>query len=250
MATKERFQNPVVGDDIRLKLFTYNSNNRADFFSLEKVEIYFLDPEAKTAENLDGRTLFQTIESDDITRASIGEYEITVSLTDPSYVIGNYIDKWYVVAEENENTQSIENVFQVFPDLWYTTPIPIVYDFNFSFTPNKIRQGSKRFIIIDITPNVPRTSDLNRYYENLAIVSPLKISIEQKCGECIPAEKDLRLLVDCESVQIRERTRGFYFLDTTENGLDLSEGIYNVWFTMEFGESIFISDKLQMQIYN
>jgi hypothetical protein len=34
-------------------------------------------------------------------------------------------------------------------------------------------------------------------------------------------------------------------LDTT----DLDVGIYNVWFTMEMGENVFISDRMNLQIF-
>ncbi len=256
MAQKERFQNPVVGDDVRLRLFSYNSNNSADFNEVVQVEIFFLDPDERTEANPDGRRLVETIAGSSVSRTNVGEYEINITLADPSYTIGNYTDIWTVRVEANDSsTAEVANKYQVYPDLWYTTPIPIVYDFNFSFRPNKMRQGSKRFLIIDIVPNVPTTTDLKRYYENLAIVSPLRISIEQnECGpgtpfgcesQCIPTEEDLRLLVDCEEVTLREKTTGFYFIDTT----DLPCGVYNVWFTMEFGDSTYISDKQQLQIF-
>jgi hypothetical protein len=245
MALKERSQNPVVGDDVKLRLFAYNSNNRADFNEISKVEIYFLDPAAISEDNLDGRTLVETIDAADVTTVETGQYMITVSLGESKYAIGKYIDVWYVTVELGDPEATVENVWQIYPDLWFTTPTVLVYDFNFSFRPNKIRKGSKRFIVIDITPNVPKASDMARYYENLAIVSPLKISIEQECGNCVPAEEDLRLVVDQADVELRDKSLGYYFIDTT----DWAEGVYNVWFEMIFGESTFISDKLQLQIF-
>lgn len=244
MATKERYQNPVVGDDVNLKLFAYRTNNKTDFYSVEKVEIYYLDPAEISDTNLDGRRLVETVT--DITHVETGLYQITIDLEEVEYVIGNYIDVWYVYLTEDEVTPAtIDNNWRVYPELFYTSPIPIVYDFSFAFRPNKIRVGSKRYLIIDITPNVPSASDMARYYENLAICSPLKISIEQICGDCLPEEEDLRLIVDEEDVELREKMEGYYMLDTT----DMNVGIYDVWFTMEFGENIYISDKQQLQIY-
>lgn len=246
MADKQRFQNPVVGDTLTLNLFTYNSNNRSDVYSVDKVEIYYLDPNDQSDGNPDGRRLVETINS--ITNTETGLYQVEVELTDPTYVIGKYLDIWTVSFEENENTTSkIENFFEVYPDLWYTNTVPIVYDFNYRISPNKIRKGSKRWLIIDITPNVPKATDLEKYYLNLAISAPLKISIEQGCVPCMPPEEDLRLLVDCADVDIREKCVGYYFLDTED--LDLVEGIYNVWFNMELGENLYISDKQQIQIF-
>jgi hypothetical protein len=61
----------------------------------------------------------------------------------------------------------------------------------------------------------------------------------------MPQEQDLRLVIDSDDVTLREACRAYYMLDTTE----MSCGIYNVWFEMEFGESLYISDKQQLQIF-
>ena len=113
------------------------------------------------------------------------------------------------------------------------------------FRPQKLRKGSKRYLIIEINPNVPKGTDLQRYYENLAIVSDLKVSIEQKCGTCVPQEQDLRMVVDRASVDYREKKFGYFMLDTNE----MEVGIYDVWFEMEMGENTYISDRFQLQIY-
>jgi hypothetical protein len=245
MATKERYQNPVIGDSVRLKLFSFRSNNRTNFNAVDKVEIYFLDPEEITEENPEGRRLVETLTGASIVNVETGLYQVTLTLSDTKYTIGNYVDVWSAYIEANDDLSTVENTWMIYPDLFYTSPLPIVYDFSFAFRPNKIRLGSKQYIIIDITPNVVNASDLARYYENLAIVSPLKISIVQTCGECLPAEEDLRTIADEEDVEFREKGRGYYFLDTE----DWSEGLFDVWFTMEFGGNTYISSKQQLQIY-
>lgn len=247
MATKERMQNPVCGDTVRLRLLTYNSNNRRNVQSIEKIEIYFLDPNEVSEANPDGRRLVQTISADNVVQEDTGQYLIEVPIADPLYTIGKYLDAWYVTFEDVEcQTACITNSFLVYPDLWFTSPVPPVYDFSFAFRPNKIRKGTKRYLIIQITPNVPRGSDILPYYENLAIVSDLRVSIEIACGECVPAEQDLRLLVDRALVDYREKMYAYYFLDTSE----LECGIYNVWFELAFGENVFISEKNQLQIFD
>ena len=245
MATKERYQNPVVGDSVRLKLFSFRSNNRTNFNSVDKVEIYFLDPVEVTEENPEGRRLVDTLTGASIVNVETGLYEVTVALEDTKYTIGDYVDVWYAYIEANDDLSTVENTWKIYPDLFYTSPLPIVYDFSFAFRPNKLRLGSKQYLIIDIVPNVRNASDLARYYENLAIVSPLKISITQVCGECLPAEEDLRVIAEEENVEFREKGRGYYFLDTE----DWTEGLYDVWFTMEFGGNTYISSKQQLQIY-
>jgi hypothetical protein len=245
MSIFERYQNPTKGNTVKLRLFTYNSNNFRDVKNIQKIEIFFLDPNERTASNKDGKRLIQTVDGTSVTKEDTGHYFIEVELIDPLYTIGNYLDIWTIEFEDDECPAQVENIFQIFPYLWFTTPIPVVYDFLFTFRPNRLKKGSKRYIIIEITPNVPRASDLARYYENLAIVSDLKVSIEIACGDCVPQEKDLRLIVDKELVDFREKRFGYYFLDTTE----LDCGIYNIWFDMELGNNYYISDTNQFQIF-
>jgi hypothetical protein len=243
---KERMQNPAVGDNINLRLFTYNSNNLADLSSISKVDIYYLDQTFVSADNPDGRRLVHEFDGSAVTAEDTGTYLLQVSLDENLYVIGRYIDVWTVNVSDDQPSEHIEQVFDVYPKLWYSTPTPIVYDFNFHFQPNKLRKGSKQYLIIEIVPNVPTAGDLRKYYENLAIVSDLKISIEQACGDCVPAEDDLRLVVDAESVDYREKRYGFYKLDTT----DMDCGVYHIWFQLDFGGNTYLSDKLHLQIFD
>lgn len=246
MATKERYQNPAIGDDVRLRLFSYNSNNLADFQSITKVDIYYLDPAEVSADNPDGRRLVESFDGTSVVSEDVGKYLLTVSLDEAKYVIGRHIDIWTVNVSDDQPSETIEQVFDVYPALWYTTPIPVVYDFSFQFQPNKFRQGSKQYLIIEIIPNTPTAGDLRKYYENLAIVSDLKLSMELSCGDCVPAEADLRLVLDQVAVDYREKRYGYYQLDTE----DLDCGIYHIWFQLDFGGNRYISDKYALQIYD
>lgn len=242
MASKERYQNPVIGDDVTLRLLSYNSNARADLDSVDQIDIYFLDPQEKTAENPDGRRWVDTIQAADVTQDDVGAYSTVLNLVADKYLIGNWLDIWQCTVGTDQ--VPIENNFQVYPNLWFTTTTPIIYDFNFAFRPNRLKKGSKRYLAIEITPNVPGKDELYAYYENLAITSPVKINIEQYCGDCLPPEKDLRLVIDNADVTLREKCMAYYFLDTS----DMAEGIYNVWFEMGLGENVYISESSQLQI--
>jgi len=313
MSFRERTQNPVIGDSVKLRLFVYNSNQRRDVFGVNKVDIYYLDPELVAEDNPDGRRLIESIPGpgndqgnwnaltnspalasgvgtenewytvsvagttvlDGITTWAVGdlaifdgtvwtktlaadvvsvvheaegEYSITITLTDTKYVIGDYRDEWELEIEELQSVSHIENKWRILPDLWYIGPEPFVYDFSFGFRPNRFRTGAKQYITIDVRPNVPTASDMERYYTALGIASTMKISIEMACGDCLPAEQDLRLIVDRDELPIRKMCQGYYFLDT--EALELDCGIYNVWFEMDIGESTYISEKYQIEIYN
>lgn len=243
---RERFTNPVVGDDIILRFYTYNSNNLSNVEEIEKVEIFVLDDSIKSDVNPQGLRLVETIT--DITASATGEYSVTFNLDSSKYVIGNYVDRWHVNFETNVPTAEIDNYFKVYPNLWYTDITPVVYDFNFNFRPNRLRKGSIQYLMIEISPIVPTASDLQRYYQNLAIASNICISLEQTCNQCLPEEEDLRLILDNESVSVREKNRAFYQLDTVD--LDLECGLYNVWFRLDLGGNIYLSDKMQLQIYD
>jgi hypothetical protein len=244
-ATKERHQNPVINDSINLRLFFFNSNARYDPYDFEKVEIYFLDPWAKTEENPDGRTLVQTILPEDISKVEDGQYLVTITAESCTYHIGNYLDIWHTHLTEGGHVATYQQCFTIYPDLVFTSSLPVVYDFTFDFRPNRMRQGSIKYLEVDVTPNVPTECDAVKYYTMLAISSNIKISIEISCAECMPQEEDLRLIIDEEDVVYRDMGRAFYLLDST----DMDCGIYNVFFTMTLGESKYISDKMQLQIY-
>ncbi len=246
MATKERYQNPAIGDTVNLRMFSYNSNNLTSFESITQVDVYYLDPTFVSPDNQDGRRLVDSFDETAVQLLDTGTYLLPIEADDKKYVIGKYIDVWTVNAIGDQPNSRVTNVFQIYPALWYTTPIPVVYDFAFHFQPNKFRKGSNQFIIIEIKPNVPTAGDLRKYYENLAIVSDLRISIEQNCGNCMPVEADLRLIADDELVDYREKRHGYYRLNTT----DLECGIYDITFKLHFGENVYISDRMHFQIYD
>jgi len=249
MAVKERNQNPVVGDILNLRMFTYNSNHRQSVQNVAKVEIYQLDATCVTQDNPEGRRLIGTIESPHIEIVSDsfgGHYKVAIGLVDQVYTIGDYLDVWYVQFNENQSG-TVTNEFKVISDLWYASDMPIVYDFSYGFRPNRIRKGERRWLTVEVVPNVPSASDLQRYYMNLAVASPVKIHIEKKCGECVPAEKDLRTVVSGGQVEYRRDSEGYFFLDTVD--LDMDCGIYDVWFELDFGESTYISENLQLQVF-
>lgn len=241
--SKERNQNPTVGDTVTLRLITYNSNLLRNVSSVEKIEIYKLDATLCSDSNPDGRYLVETIT--DFTNESVGNYHIDLLTPGPQYTIGKYLDVWHVVFEDNDETVQIANRFEIYPDLWYTSTTPAVYGFDFQFQPNRIRKGSVKWLIIKIIPNVPRATEIERYYTNLAISSNLKINIEQTCGPCTNEE----IIVEDECVTVRDKVFGYYKLDTSESGLDLDCGIYNVWFTLQYAETTDISPKMNFQIY-
>lgn len=249
MSEKERNQNPVVGDLLNLRLFTYNSNHRQPVDSVEMVEIYYADPTAVSEDNPEGLTLVDTVEAADVENVADdfgGHYKVQIQIEDLKYPIGQYLDVWHIRFNENQSG-TVTNQFRVISNLWYASDMPIVYDFSYGFRPNRVRKGEKRWLTVDIVPNVPSKSDLEKYYTNLSVASPVKIFVEKRCGECVPAEKDFRMVVEGGEVQYRRGSEGYFFLDT--EGLDMDCGIYDVWFELEFGESKYLSDSLQLQVY-
>lgn len=247
MANRERYQVPVIGDNLTLRLLVYNQNQFASVYAIDRVEIWKLDD--CNPKDVSARRLIKTINGSDVTQDDIGKYHVSVDLEDRLFLIGKYVDVWYLSFEQFESDEDhiapVENEFEIYRDLWFTSPVPIIYDFTFSFRPNKLMQGSKQYLIVNVKPNVPTASTLEAYYENLASISPIYISIAKRCGECIPAEEDLRLVVDRELVEVREYLYGYYLLDTS----DLDPGIYDVWFELQVTENVYISPKGQLQIF-
>lgn len=246
--TKARYQNPVIGDIVQLQLFVYNSNMYAELQSINSVSIYYLDKTQVACDNPEGKVLVQTIPGSSVQNIAQGEYEVDLYLDPAIYThTGRYLDVWNVTFTTGDIPTDLTHLFQVYPELWYTTPIPVVYDFSFYFQPNKIRYGSKKFIEIQIRPNVPTATDLASYYENLAIVSQVFITISVSCGPCTSTcQTDLNTIVDRQPAQYREKNRAYYFIDTSQ----FDCGIYDVFFELDFGGSTYISDTNQLQIYS
>lgn len=244
MSNKERFQNPSIGDTVTLRMFAFNANAPKDFQSIEKVEIYYLDPTEVTDTKPDGRVLMATIDGGNVTKNRTGEYYFNLDLESPSYVIGRYLDVWYVTMQ-GDDPSTVEQTWKVYPSLWFTTPAPLAYDFSFDFRPNKIRKGSKRYLIISVIPNVPTAPDLTKYYAALIVSATIRLYVEMTCGQCMPAEADLRRIVDGEEVVYRERNEGYFQIDTA----DWDEGIYDVWCEMDLGDNLYVSEKQQIQIF-
>jgi hypothetical protein len=242
---KERYQNPTIDQTVRLRLYFYNSNNYSDVCQIKEVLIYKI-PDGVSMTNIGGRMLVQTIPGDQVINDGTGKYYVDIYTEDGVYTIGRYTDVWIVnYVNDNLGTSEIANLWQVYPPLWYSSPIPVVYDFNFVFRPSQIRKGSKQFLIIQVTPNVPKGTDLQRYYENLAIIGNVLVSIEQRCGACLPPEQDLRMVVCNEPVQFSQKQFGYYYLDTC----NFEIGIYDIWFQLDLGDNNYLSPRFQLQIY-
>lgn len=244
---KERYQNPTVDEEVRLRMYFYNSNLFSNVYQIKEVNIFYI-PQGFSAQDIGARELVQTIPGSQVVNEAVGKYYVDIYTTDGTYVVGNYTDVWTVnFVNDNEGLSEIANLFTIYPTLWYSTPVPVVYDFNFIFRPSQLRIGSRQYLIIQITPNVPKGTDLQRYYENLAILGNVVVSIEKRCAPCLPQEQDLRLIVDKEPVEIREKMFGYYHLDTDKCGFEV--GIYDIWFQLDMGDNNYISPRMQLQIY-
>lgn len=244
---KERYQNLRVGDVVKLRTYVFNSFP-ANASEVQQVEIYRLFATDTATDNPYGKVLVETIDAADITRDDDGQYSIELTLSGPTYTIDRYSDEWTFVFEDTMPAGVFAGSFTVYPNAWFVDTHPIVHDFEFNFSPNKIVKGSKRYIQIEISPSVPRGSEKQKYYENLISAGELYVSIEQKCGNCVPEEEDLRLIVDRELVETRDHCVGYFFLDTGETS-DFDCGVYHIWFELNLGPNVFISDKQPFQVF-
>jgi len=179
---KERYQNPTVDEEVRLRMYFYNSNLFSNVYEIKEINIFFI-PKGFSPQEIGARELVQTIPGSQVVNEGVGKYYVDIFTTDGVYVVGNYTDVWTVnFVNDNEGTSELANLFTVYPRLWYSTPIPVVYDFNYVFRPSQLRIGSKQYLIIQVTPNVPKGTDLQRYYENLAILgNKNQFNLEKKC---------------------------------------------------------------------
>lgn len=238
MAVKERNQNPVCNDSVVLRLYQFNENAPADVNEIQKVDIYVLD---HTAEG--GRRLVETIT--DISVDGLGQYSVTVDLESPTYTIGQYCDVWTIsyTADQCPGTRTFE--FEILADKWYANSEQYIWDFYFAFRPIKFRKNERKYIVVEVTPNVPHLSDLHRYYETLQTYPDLFVNVKMRCVECMPPEEDLQMVIEHARVAMTSSRLGQYFFDTTE----LACGIYDIWFELELGGNNYVSPMNQIQIF-
>lgn len=239
MPVKERKAFPSVGDQVRLRLYTYNSNAPKSVFSIEKIDVYHIDTDNTESfvESIDGSLAVQESE---------GVAYVDVSLTSPQYVIGSYKEVWSVKLESADSAVTkISNFWAVHEPLWYSSSDALVLDYKFGMRPNKIRKGSIQHLRLQVQPNAPDASSIEQYYKLVQYFGDMKIKIINDCGDCETPE-DLKVIVEDVTLTEKDGNVFFYKLDTT----DLDAGLYHVTLTLDVAGNRYLSDKMALQIYD
>ncbi len=255
---RERYQNPIVGDTVRLKSFIYNSNVKDNVSSISSIDVFFLDPDRISPSNPDGRILMASFSSAQVSNPSIGEYYVDLVTNGSDFRVGSYIDRWNIVFEStDQNPGVIENKFNLYRDLWYVSPEPIIYELGFDYEPHKIFRLSKKYIRVDIEVYAPDEDIKANYYYYLLTLSQIYVRIVQDEGDGYdPVDTSKNVLYDWSLVHYRETTRGYYLLDTTVDprpwrlNQPWGLGIYLVQFKANLGETIQLSPQFRLQIYD
>lgn len=248
---KEKYENPTLGDTVRLRLYVYNSNAMTSVKVFRSIAIYLLDPFNKSEQNIDGRTLITQIATTTITQQSVGNYYVDLVLnSSDDFVLGDYIIQWNLIFENDPDCPSIiEDKFTIYSRNWATSDLPLIHSFDFKFSPNRFVKNSKQYLIVKIIPKAQNADTLSRYYANMAVSSGLTVSISERCGPCNNVDED-DFILENEPVEIRERGTGYVLLDMREdNDLGLECGLYNIFFTLEFGNTVHVSPVSQFEIY-
>lgn len=255
---RERGQNPVLGDTINLRSFLYNSNQPSDPYQITRVLVYFLDPQMRSKSNPEGRILVETIPAEGIQRVESGHYLAQLATNETAFQIGSYIDHWEIQYEETDlRLGVVENSFKIYSDLWVSSPLPLVHDIGFEFSPFKFVSGSKKYLRVDVSPKVPSKDILENYYFYLNNIADLHIHIELVEGEGYDRLNPIKnILVNWASITYRDGLTGYYLLDSTidprpqSNGAPWPVGIYNVSFRSALGETVHLSRPYKMQIFS
>ena len=235
-----------TGDTLRLGFCSFNNGLTNPAGGVTQVAIYQIDAVERTDSNPLGKSLVTTI-TEGIINDSDGRYHVDIQLNYPQYVVSRYEDIWTSVFDIGGEPCQSDFEFKISPPIWFTDTMPLVHDFNFNFMPNRVVKGSRKWLELKVEPNLPHGSDKRRYYENVVLGGELYVSLYAKCGDCLPKEEGLRLLVDRELVVEREGCRSWWLLDTTDDQVPC--GIYDLRMELDLGENIYISEALPLQIY-
>lgn len=255
---RERYQRPVLGDTVKLKILVYSSNQKANAHQVLGVTIFYLDIDQRSEGNPDGRIEVAAVLPANISNDAPGEYSVDLELNQVDFRIGDYVDRWEFLFEDADNYPGIiENDFTVYRDLWYTSPKPLIYELGFNLSPNKIVQGTRKYLRVDLDVYAPDASTREAYYYSLATMADVHISIVQDEGEGYdPQVPGNNTIVNWSPVQFREDNSGYYLLDTSVdprpqmNGAAMPNGIYLVQFRAGLGETLHLSPRFHLQIYS
>ncbi|MFW5794559.1 MAG: hypothetical protein ACOCV1_03640 [Bacillota bacterium] len=259
---KYRYNSLVLGDTLYLDLYAYNNNELVDAYSIDSVDIYFLDNTQKNNSNTDGRRIKASFSSSSVIHVETGHYRVSVSLDADLYEIGDYIDIWKVKFNSYDSEYyPIEQQFKVGTDLRETHGLPFVYDVDFSFSPKKIYYGSKRYLKVAFYPTVHsdigiKTVEkevIDKFYFNLKTTGNLYIQIEMIEGCNYNSEYPLMNIKtdpEWDTLDIRGDNEAYYLLDVTEDQDDYDLGIYAIQFKCEIQGQEIVSRKFYLQILN
>lgn len=255
---KERTQNPVLGDTINLRLFSYSSNTLSDVYRVKSVKIFYLDHDQRTENNPDGRVLIRTVAEPDIQNPSDGEYLLPLITNETEFRVGSYIDRWEILFEDTDNRDGvIENSFHIYRDLWYTSEKPIIYDIGFNFQPYRLVQGCRKHLRVDLEIFAPEEDIIDKYYYYLLTLADIQLRIVQDEGVGYEeVETDKNVVLNWTTVDFRENTTGYYRIDTSADprphraGKPWGTGIYLVQFRATLGGNLYLSQKFRIQIYS
>lgn len=255
---RERRENPVIGDTINLRVFTYSSNSRADIYQMDSVNIYYLDKEQATEANPEGRVHITSIPANQIFHPSQGEYQVVLKTNPVDYRVGTYIDRWEGLFEIDDSRPGvIENYFNIYRDLWYTSPIPLVYEIGFVYSPTKILSGSKKYIRTDIEIYTRDKSIVEQYYYYLRGLQSIQFRLTLDEGpDYDPVVSENNIIQDWAPMSFAEDRTAYFLLDTSidprpsRSGRPLPLGIYLIQFKAALGETVHLSPKFRLQIYN
>jgi hypothetical protein len=110
MSVKQRYQNLVLGDTVKLQSFVYDSDAFPDSVTIiPKVEIYKIDPKAITQQNPKGLIRKQTmvyrpgLVGNNIEKVADEFWQVLVNIHQDMYEIGEYVDRWYLITGEPED---------------------------------------------------------------------------------------------------------------------------------------------------
>lgn len=209
-----------------------------------------------------GAGVSSTIASATMEKVSTGnshQYKLVVTwsqnLSSDAYLEAWYVDQWNIDGVAYDSSQpnpwddawdrsstyrrtiSSHN-FNISASVYFTSPRPVIYDFN--FVPIQIRRtlGSRGYISTRVSPAVS-SSEVEQYYRQFIEMSDATYKIYRQSFDSSVPDK----LVDEGIVNYREGQDLFVYVDATKDPF-LIAGHYYAQYTLSWREISTVSNKL------
>lgn len=251
MATRTRFQWPTVGDTVSLEMYNYSNNLPADV-TVTGISIYRVNNELISDVNPLGLVLYAGPFVP--MRLAQGQYRLDLDLDPGMFNTGDFKDIWNITYPDGSSGQR-DFGFHVYAQRQAAVTYPPYVSWEVSTSPRKVRYDSVFRLACRVKPSEIVDNDLAEHYVNMLTAGTVEIRLIKTSSvyDYVSCENggDDDVNASLQWTPIEDRGDGvrFILIDTSNNGLVMYPGEYEIQFRITFGDTVWYpTEKPMLQI--